>query len=109
MNREEIIKKIYNALLQQGKLTSKPNVLSDDPVEDKVYTKRLKVNKNLGDGANTVELVYVTITSSDIDFNSTSSSDMRLNTKNVQDQWCNLFIDEATDEMLELVMSTIEE
>lgn len=50
MNREETIEKIYNALLQQGKLTSKPNVLSDDPVEDKVYTKRLKVNKNLGEG-----------------------------------------------------------
>ena len=108
MNREETIEKIYNTLLQQGKLTSKPNVLSDDPVEDKVYTKRLKVNKNLGEGANAVELVYVTITSSDIDFGNTSSSDMRLNTRNVQDQWCNLFIDETTDEMLELVLSTIE-
>lgn len=59
-------------------------------------------------GPNAVELVYVTITSSDIDFGNTASSDMRLNTRNVQDQWCNLFIDETTDEMLELVLSTIE-
>jgi hypothetical protein len=108
MNRKETIEKIYNALLEQGKLTSKPNVLSDDPVEDKVYTKRLKVNKNLGEGVNTIELVYVTVTSSDIDFGNTVPSDMRLNTRNTQHQWCNIFIDEATEDMLSLVEAAIQ-
>jgi hypothetical protein len=51
--------------------------------------------------------VYVTVTSNDITFRDTTSADMRLNTRNVQDQWCNLFIDEATDEMLELVNSAL--
>ena len=99
MNREETIEKIYQTLIETGKVTTKSDILGVDPMEDKVFTKRLSVNKNLGEGPNTVELVYVTVTSNDITF--------RLNTRNVQDQWCNIFIDEATDEMLELVNSAL--
>jgi hypothetical protein len=108
MNKEQTIEKIYNALIAQGKVTSKADTLGIDPMEDKVYTKRLSINKNLGEGPQTIELVFVTVTSDDPTFSDTASSDMRLNTKNTQDQWCNLFIDEATEDMLELVISTIE-
>ena len=107
MNREKIIERIYNTLIEQGKLTSKGDILSDDPMEDKVFTKRLSIDKKLGEGANSIELVYVTVTSDDETFSDTTSADMRLNTKNVQDQWCNLFIEETTDEMLELVESSL--
>jgi hypothetical protein len=107
MNREKTIERIYNALIEQGKVTSKGDILSDDPMEDKVFTKRLSIDKKLGEGANSIELVYVTVTSDDETFGDTTSADMRLNTKNVQDQWCNLFIEETTDEMLELVESSI--
>lgn len=107
MNREETIEKIYQTLIETGKVTTKSDILGVDPMEDKVFTKRLSVNKNLGEGPNTVELVYVTVTSNDITFRDTTSADMRLNTRNVQDQWCNIFIDEATDEMLELVNSAL--
>ena len=107
MNREETIEKIYQTLIETGKVTTKSDILGVDPMEDKVFTKRLSVNKNLGEGPNTVELVYVTVTSNDITFRDTTSADMRLNTRNVQDQWCNIFIKEATDEMLELVNSAL--
>ena len=107
MNREETIEKIYQTLIETGKVTTKSDILGVDPMEDKVFTKRLSVNKNLGEGPNTVELVYVTVTSNDITFRDTTSADMRLNTRNVQDQWCNLFMKEATEEMLELVETAI--
>jgi hypothetical protein len=107
MNREETIEKIYQTLIETGKVTTKSDILGVDPMEDKVFTKRLSVNKNLGEGPNTVELVYVTVTSNDITFRDTTSADMRLNTNNVQDQWCNIFMKEATDEMLELVNSAL--
>ena len=107
MNKELTIEKIYNTLIEQGKMTTKMDALGDDPLEDKVYTKRLSINKNLGEGANAIELVYVTLTSHDMQFRNTSPKDMRLNTKNVQDQWCNLFINEATEDMLSLVESTV--
>jgi hypothetical protein len=107
MNREETIEKIYQTLIETGKVTTKSDILGVDPMEDKVFTKRLSVNKNLGEGPNTVELVYVTVTSNDITFRDTTSADMRLNTRNVQDQWCNIFMKEATDEMLELVNSAL--
>ena len=107
MNREETIEKIYNALIEQGKVTTKSDVLGTNAMEDKVFTKRLSIDKNLGEGANTIELVYVTLTSNDITFRDTTSADVRLNTRNVQDQWCNIFIDEATEDMLALVESAI--
>ena len=107
MNKEQTIERIYNTLIEQGKVTSKADALGIDPMEDKVYTKRLSVNKNLGEGAEAIELVFVTVTSDDPSFGDTSSSDVRLNTKNTQDQWCNLFIDEATEEMLSIVESAI--
>ena len=107
MNREETIEKIYNALIEQGKVTAKSDVLGTNAMEDKVFTKRLSIDKNLGEGANTIELVYVTLTSNDITFRDTKSADVRLNTRNTQDQWCNIFINEATEDMLALVESTL--
>ena len=95
MNKNLIIEKIYNTLMEKGKVSTRADVMGIDPMEDKVYVKRLSVNKKLGEGVNTIELVYVTVTSNDATFRDTSSSDMRLNTKNTRDQWCNLFIGEG--------------
>ena len=105
--REKTIEKIFNTLITQGKVTSKPNPLGEDPMEDKVYTRRLHVNKTLGEGANAIELVYITITSDDVDFSDVMPTDMRLNTKNTRGEWCNLFIDEATNKMLDLVENSV--
>jgi len=107
MNKKETIKRIYEILTQCGTLSSKPDVLGTDPVEDEVYTKRLDVNKTIGEGPDTIDLVCVTLSSSDEQFGNTSPSDVRLNTKNIRDQWCNIFICEATDEMLSVVTSSL--
>ena len=107
MNKKQTIEKIYDVLTQQGVLSSKPDVLGADPVEDEVYTKRLNVNKTIGEGPDTIDLVCVTLSSSDEQFGNTSPSDVRLNTKNIRDQWCNIFICEATDEMLSVVASSL--
>lgn len=107
MNKEELIEKIYETLIEQGKVTAKADTLGIDPMEDKVFTKRLSINKELGEGANAIELVYITVTSNDATFRDTTSSDMRLNTKNTRDQWCNIFANEATEEMLALVDSAV--
>lgn len=107
MNREEKIERIYNTLMEEGKITSKGDILSDNQLEDKVFTKRLEINKTLGEGVNTVNVVFVTLTSNDFSFRDTTSADIRINTKNTREQWCNIFANEATDDMLELVESTV--
>lgn len=107
MNRKNVIEKIYNALMKQGTLTTKPDVLGSDPIEEKIYTKRLSINKPIGKGPNTIYIKYATISSANDDFNGVTPSDIRINAENAQNKWCNLFIDEVTDDTLEVVETTI--
>ena len=58
MNRKNVIEKIYNALMKQGTVTTKPDVLGSDPIEEKIYTKRLSINKPIGKGPNTIYIKY---------------------------------------------------
>lgn len=104
MNKNEVIEKIFNKLIENGKVTSKADILGTDPMEDKVFTKRIEINKTMSNG---IEVVCVTVTSNDFTFRDTTSADMRVNTKNPQDQWCNLFADETPEEILELVETAI--
>ena len=104
MNKNEVIEKIFNKLIENGKVTSKADILGTDPMEDKVFTKRIEINKTMDDGT---EIVCVTVTSNDFTFRDTTSADMRVNTKNYKDQWCNLFADETPKEILELVETAI--
>jgi hypothetical protein len=53
------------------------------------------------------EIVCVTVTSNDFTFRDTTSADMRVNTKNYRNQWCNLFADETPEEILEAVEAAI--
>ena len=104
MNKNEVIEKIFNELIENGKITSKADILGTDPMEDKVFTKRIEINKTMSNG---IEVVCVTVTSNDLTFRDTTSADMRVNTKNPQDQWCNLFADETPEEILEVVEASI--
>jgi hypothetical protein len=104
MNIERTIEKIYNTLIEKGNLTSKPDILGQEPMEDKVFTKRIDINKTMSNG---IEVVCITVTSNDITFNDTTSADMRVNTKNQQDKWCNLFAEETPEDILEIVEMTI--
>ena len=104
MNKEQTIEKIFNELIENGKVTNKADILGTDPMEDKVFTKRLEIGKTMEDGT---EVVCVTVTSNDITFRDTTSSDMRINTKNYKNQWCNLFADETPEEILAVVETLI--
>ena len=104
MNRNEVIERIYDTLIEAGKVTSKPDILGENPMDEKVFTKRIEINKTMSDGT---EIVCVTLTSNDIAFRDTTSADMRVNTKNYKEQWCNLFADETPDEILEIVEASI--
>ena len=104
MNKIEMIEKIFNELIEYGKVTAKPDILGQGSLEEKVFTKRIEINKTMDNG---IEVVCVTVTSNDATFRDTTPSDMRVNTTNAQDQWCNLFADEAPEEILELVEATI--
>ena len=104
MNKNEVIEKIYNTLIENGKVTTKADILGQDPMEDKVFTKRIEINKAMDDGT---EIVCVTVTSNDFTFRDTTSADMRVNTKNYRNQWCNLFADETPEEILEVVETSI--
>ena len=46
MNRTKIINVIFKEVLISGIETSKGDIMSDDPIEDKVYTKKLILNKD---------------------------------------------------------------
>ena len=104
MNKEQTIEKIFNELIENGKVTAKTDILGTNPMEDKVFTKRINVNKEMSDGT---EIVCVTVTSNDITFRDTTSSDMRINTRNYKNQWCNLFADETPEEILAVVETSI--
>ena len=104
MNKIEITEKIFNELIEYGKVTAKPDILGQGSLEEKVFTKRIEINKTMDNG---IEVVCVTVTSNDATFRDTTPSDMRVNTKSGLDQWCNLFADEAPEEILELVEATI--
>ena len=47
MNKSKMINIIFNTIMLGGIESSKGDIMSDDPIEDKVYTKRININKNL--------------------------------------------------------------
>lgn len=103
MNKQQTIEKIFNSLIENGKITTKPDIFGDNPQEDKVFTKRVDINKQVG----SIDVVCVTVTSNNISFGDVTSDNMRINTKNTFEQWCNLFANETPEEILEVVESTI--
>ena len=103
---------IFDAIVTKGIESSKGDILSDDPIEDKVYTKRINIGKNYGEGANAVEVACVSITSGSCDWDSISKDsskmrNIRINVKNRQNKWCNIFINEAPDDLLEFVSRNV--
>ena len=103
MNKKEILEKIFNVLMERGAISEKSDILGVDPMEDKVYTKRIKVDKSIGH----VKVVYITITSDDKDFSDASVTNMRVNTKNVYDSWVNFFATQADETVLSKVYQAI--
>ena len=95
---------IFNNILAKGISTTKADILGDDPLEDKVYTKRIKIEKPYKGG---VEIMSVAITSDSSTFGDASVSKVRINTKNVFGQWVNIFLHEAPSDMIETIYTSI--
>ena len=103
---------IFTTIVSKGTESSKGDILSDDPIEDKVYTKRININKDYGSGANAVEVACVSLTSGSHDWDAigrdkSKIKNVRINMKNGNGKWCNIFVNEAPTELLEFVVKNI--
>ena len=58
MNINELKQSIFEAVINNGVESSKADILGDDPMEEKVYTKRININSDYDD----MEVVCVSIT-----------------------------------------------
>lgn len=104
MNINELKQSIFEAVINNGVESSKPNILGNDPMEDKVYTKILNVNSDY-DG---VEVACVSLTTDTPSFDTITDNDsVRVNVKNRDGVWCNLFINEIPKDMLEFIYDKI--
>ena len=108
MNTNELKKEIFNAIINKGMESSRADIFGENPMEDKVYTRRININSEYGEGINTTEIVCVSITSDTPCFDTITDNDkVRINTKNPHGAWCNLFINEVPKEMLEFIHSKL--
>ena len=100
---------IFNILKFGGAITTKGDILSDSPIEDKVYTKRIDINKDytFKNGVDTVEVKSVSITCDDENFTDATPNKIRFNLKNRNNSWVNIFINEAPKELVEFVYANI--
>ena len=107
MNTKELKKHIFEQINSFGTISTKCDVLGDEPMEDKVYTKKISIDKDYGNGPNGIEVACVSLTSTTENFKDVSINNIRINTKNRQGQWCNIFINEASKDLLEFVCKNI--
>ena len=103
-NINELKQSIFQAVVNNGTVSSKPNILGNDPMEDRVYTKILNVNSDY-DG---VEVACVSVTTDTPSFDTITDNDtVRINVKNRDGVWCNLFINEVSKDMLEFIHNKV--
>ena len=104
MNINELKQSIFEAVINNGVESSKPNILGNDPMEDRVYTKILNVNSDY-DG---VEVACVSVTTDNPSFDTITDNDsVRINVKNRDGVWCNMFINEVPNDMLEFIHNKV--
>ena len=100
MNMDELKQSIFEAVINNGVESSKADILGNNPMEEKVYTKRININSDYDD----MEVVCVSITNDTPSFDAITNNDVvRVNVKNRNGVWCNLFINEVSKKMLEFI------
>ena len=106
---KSIKQNIFNILKFGGTVTTKGDILSDNPIEDKVYTKRIDINKDytFKNGIDSVKVKSVSITCDNEDFTDATINKIRFNLKNRNNSWVNIFINEAPKELIEFVYVNI--
>lgn len=104
MNNNELKQSIFEAVINNGVESSKADIFGDNPMEDKVYTKRININSNY----NGIEVACVSVTTDTPSFDTITDNDtVRINVKNRDGVWCNLFINEVSKDMLEFIHSKV--
>ena len=104
MNNNELKQSIFEAVINNGVESSKADIFGDNPMEDKVYTKRINLNSNY----NGIEVACVSVTTDTPSFDTITDNDtVRINVKNRNGVWCNLFINEVSKDMLEFIHSKV--
>ena len=104
MNMDELKQSIFEAVINNGVESSKADILGNNPMEEKVYTKRININSDYDD----MEVVCVSITNDTPSFDTITNNDVvRVNVKNRNGVWCNLFINEVSKSMLEFIHSKV--
>lgn len=108
MNNSKEISKIFNIVLTKGIETSKSDILGED-IDDKVYTKRININKDyeFKNGVDMVEVVSVSLTCENENMSGASSRKVRINMKNRNGSWVNIFLHEAPNELIEFIYKNI--
>lgn len=94
---------IFNILKFGGTITTKGDIMSNNPIYDKVYTKRIDINKDFKIDNDTLEVKSVSITSNDENFTDATPNKIRFNLKNRNNSWVNIFINEAPKELIDFV------
>ena len=104
MNINELKQSIFEAVINNGVESSKPNILGNNLMEDRVYTKILNVNSDY-DG---IEVACVSVTTDSPSFDTITDNDsVRINVKNRDGVWCNMFINVVPKDMLEFIHTKV--
>ena len=108
MNKSKEISKIFNVVLTKGIETSKSDILGED-IDDKVYTKRININKDyeFRNGVDMVEVVSVSLTCENENMTDATPRKVRINMKNRNGSWVNIFLTEAPDELIEFIYKSM--
>ena len=108
MNKSKTISEIFNVVLTKGIKTSKSDILGED-IDDKVYTKRININKDyeFKNGVDMVEVVSVSLTCENENMTGAAPRKIRINMKNINGYWVNIFLHEAPTELIEFIYDSI--
>ncbi len=107
MNKTKLRNEIFNAIMTNGVMSSKDDIISNDP-EDRVYTKRINIGKDYcSKNFSIIEVACVSVTSDSKEMKDVTARNVRFNMKNPQGQWVNLFMHEAPKELLEFVHKNV--
>lgn len=91
--------------MDKGILVEKADVLGDEPIEDKVYVKKLIIATPLTDNH---RIEFVSVSSNNKDFKDVNPNDMRINIfGKAFNTWSNVFITEASDTMIDIVTNKL--
>lgn len=109
---KKIIQNIFDKINQQTLVTEKQNVINyDEFLDDKVYTKKIIINKPFNSTKSptidTIQIISVSLTSNDKDMNDVTPNNIRINAQNNKNIWINIFINEATNELINFINENI--